>query len=222
MPRETTRTRPQSPPLGVWASAGAAAAVLSFVGVHVMHPPGTPEFMTDTQVAAWIAPAAKQIAAGGSLGLLACLLLLVFAQGWSAQLSAWGAAPWVARLAEASFSVTAAALGIGATLQVAAGLSALEKAAEPSLAATLLNLYGILAISAWILLLPAVLAGLLAFRRGPRWVFIVSAVASIMLTLGIALPPVSWGLAGAWLIAVSVGCLSTRAVGQPRHSENPD
>jgi hypothetical protein len=123
--------------------------VLSFVGVHLMHPPGAPEHMTDAAVAAWIAPAAKQISAGGSLGILACLLLLVFAQGWSARLGAWGTPAWAGRLAVASMSITAAALGVGALLQVTAGLSALpsENTTEPSLAATLVNLYGALAVS---------------------------------------------------------------------------
>jgi hypothetical protein len=78
-----------SPPLAAWSLAGVAAAVLSFIGVHVMHPPGAPEHMTDAEVDALITPAAVQIAAGGSLGVLACLLLLLFAQGWAAQLTRW-------------------------------------------------------------------------------------------------------------------------------------
>ena len=211
LPSGATRTDPSSPPVGVWAPSGAAAASLSFVGVHVLHPPGAPEHMTDAEVVAWITPAAKQIAVGGSLGILACLLLLVFAQGWSAQLRTWGAHPWGSRLAEASIGVTAAVLGISALLQVIAGLTALpsENTGQPSLSATLLNLYGGLAGSAWILLLPAVLAGLSASRRGPRWALIVSVGASVTLALGVVLPPLSWAPAAGWLIAVSLGCLIT-------------
>src|SRR5689334_21102311 len=106
LPSEDLATRPVGPPSALWAPAGGAAAVLSFVGVHVLHPAGAPEHMTDAQVVAWVTPAAPRIAAGGSLGLLACLLLLVFAQGWSGLLQVAGAPRWAARLAEASITTT--------------------------------------------------------------------------------------------------------------------
>lgn len=169
--------------------------------------------MTDAQVRAWIAPAAAQIAAGGSLGILACLLLLVFAQGWSVQLRIAGSPPWAARLADASITITAAALAVGAVLQVIAGLSALptEHTAQPSLSATLLNLCGGLATSGWILLLPAVLAPFLAPRRQPRSTLVISAVAGIPLVLCLAIPPISWAPAAAWLIAVPIAGLLTSA-----------
>jgi hypothetical protein len=202
-----------SPAMLASSLAGVAAVVLSFVGVHVMHPAGAPEHMTDAEVNAWIAPAATQIAAGGSLGVLACLLLLLFAQGWGAQLARWGTAPWVTRLAENSVSVTAAVLGTAALLQVVAGLSALpsEDVAQSSLAATLLNLYGGLAGTAWLLLLPAVLAGTAAFRRAPRRMSVICAAAGVALILCLALPPVSWAVAGAWLTAVLLEGLGTSA-----------
>lgn len=199
------------PPRRVWALAGACTPVLSFIGVHVMHPPGAPEHMTDAQVLDWITPAAARIAAGGSLGLVSCMLLLLFARGWHARLLDWGAPHWAAGLAEASISVTAAALCVGALLQVTAGLSSLpsEDTGQPSLAATLVNLYGALAVGAWVMLAPAALAGLCTIRRGPRWAALLSAIGGASILLCLALPPVSWAVAGVWMIATSVGCLAT-------------
>lgn len=212
---------PSSPPRRLWAAAGGAAAVLSFTGVHLMHPPGAPEHMSDAEVVAWITPSATQVAAGGSLGLLACLLLLVFAQGWSAQLASWSAPAWACRLAASSVTTTAAVLGVGALLQVTAGLSALpsENPGQPSLSATLVNLYGAVAVSGWVLLLPAVLAGLASWRRTPRWSRTVCAIAGVGLTACLALPPVSWCVAAGWLLATGLGCLregpAARGLGAP-------
>jgi hypothetical protein len=119
----------------------------------------------------------------------------------------------VTRLAEDSVSVTAAVLGVAALLQVLAGLTALpsENVAQPSLAATLLNFYGGLAGTAWLLLLPAVLAGMVAFRRAPRPMSLTSGAAGVALLLCLALPPISWAVAGAWMALVALGCLVTRA-----------
>lgn len=216
----SSSTHPASPPRGLWAPAGATAAVLSFIGVHVMHPPGAPEHMTDAQVVAWITPAATQIAAGGSLGLLACLLLLAFGQGWSAQLHAWGTPAWASQLAGTSITVTAATLGVGTLLQVIAGLSYLpsENTTQPSLAATLVNLYGGLTTSAWALLLPAVLAGFGARRAGPRWAVVVAALSTTTVALSVALPPIAWAPAGAWLITISIGRLVTSDARPRTHS----
>jgi hypothetical protein len=90
------------------------------------------------------------------------------------------------------------------------GLTALpsESIAQPSLAATLVNLYGGLAVSAWILLLPAVLSALVTLqRRAPRWVRAVSAASGLASALCLAVPPMAWAPVGSWLIAVSLGCL---------------
>ena len=210
MTQTGTEFRGLHPPVRVWAGAGVAAPLLSFIGVHVMHPPGAPEHMTDAQVRDWITPAAGQITVGGCLGLVVCMMLLAFAQGWSGQLVDWGTPPWAARVASTSITVAAAVLGMSALLQVTAGLSSLpsERIGELSLVATLLNLYGALALGAWILLAPAVLAGLLALSRLPRWAAAVSVIATLPVLLCLALPPVSWGVIGAWLIAVSTGCLA--------------
>ena len=219
---QPVRTGRPFPPPRAWALAGVCAPLLSFIGVHVMHPPGAPEHMTDAQVVDWITPDAGRIVAGGSLGLISCMLLLLFARGWYGQLVGWGAPHWAAGLADTSITVAAAVLGVGALLQVTAGLTSLpsEATGQPSLAATLVNLYGPLAVGAWVLLAPAVLAGLCTIRRGPRWAALLSMVGSLALVLCLALPPVSWAVAGAWLLAVSLGCLAT-STQRGRESEIP-
>ncbi len=218
---QPVRTDRPSPPTRAWALAGACAPALSFIGVHVMHPPGAPEHMTDAQVVEWITPAAGRIVAGGTLGLISCMLLLLFARGWYGELVGWGAPHWAAGLADTSITTTAAALAVGALLQVTAGLTSLpsEATGQPSLAATLVNLYGALATGAWVLLAPAVWAGLCTIRRGRRWAAALSIAGSIALVLCLALPPVSWAPAGVWLIAMSLGCLATSSTQRVRESE---
>ena len=139
------------------------------------------------------------------------MLLLLFARGWHGKLLEWGAPAWAAALAEASILVTTAALSVSALLHVTAGLSSLPsvQTGQPSLAATLVNLYGALAVGAWVMLAPAALAGLGTIRRGPRCAALLSAIGGASILLCLALAPVSWTVAGMWMITTSLGCLAT-------------
>ncbi len=201
-----TRT---SPPAVFQAAAGIAAALLTFTGLHSVHPPGAPEHLSDAQVIGWARPATAQLWAGGSFSIVAALLLLVFAQGWAEQTLSWGAPAWAGSVTRMSVALSAAFVGLAGLWQISAAVGSLpsEHTAEPSLIATLVNLYGILGVSAWVFLLPAVATGLIARRNRPRWALVVSLIASIALLSAVVVPFLAWATGPAWLIAISLGCL---------------
>ena len=182
-----------------------------------MHPPGAPEHLSDAGVIGWVRSGTAQIWAGGSLSILAAMLLLVFAQGWSEQILRWGAPAWAGPVARLSVTLSAAVVGLSGLLQISAAVGSLpsEHTAEPSLIATLVNLYGNLGVSAWVFLLPASAAGLTARRSHPRWAFIVSVIATIALVTAVVLPPFGWAAGPLWLITISLGCLLAPARRSP-------
>jgi hypothetical protein len=179
------------------------------MGLHIMHPPGAPEHMSDAQVIGWVRSATAQIWAGGSFSIVAALLLLVFAQGWAAQILSWGAPAWAGSVARMSVALSAAVVALSGLLQISSAMGSLpsEHTAEPSLIATVVNLYGILGVSAWVFLLPAAAAGLIARQNRPRWALIVCVITTIALLSALVIPPLSWATGPLWLITISLGCL---------------
>lgn len=199
-------------PAAVWPLCGVVAVASSFIGLHVMHPPGAPEHMTDAQVLAWAGSGSTQIALGGSLGLIAAVALLAFGEGWAGRLVQWGAAPWTSHLARSSAVATATLLGLASILQVMAGLVATsdESVVQPTLLPTLVSLYGNVNVAVWVLLLPAVAAGVQRRRGVPWWAVVTSSVLGTGLALTILLPPVSWAPAFAWILAIAIGSVLDR------------
>jgi hypothetical protein len=208
-PPETVRAAFMPTP--VWAISGVTAVVASFIGLHILHPAGVPEHMSDADLTAWAASGATQIMVGGSIGLAATLLLLVFGEGWAEQLTAWGAATWHSQLARSSTVATAALLGLTSILQVMAGLVATpaERVGQVTFLPTVVNLCGNVAVAVWVLLLPAVAVGIRT-ERTPTWLKITSAVLALALTATLALPPVSWAPAHAWILITAIGSLLRR------------
>jgi hypothetical protein len=216
----SSRTEQKVPTI-LWAVAGTAAALLAFAGVHLMHPPGAPEHFTDAQVIAWVRASSAQIWAGGSFSMAAAMLLLVFAQGWATQLDDWGAPTWAAHLARQSITLAATVIALAGILQISCAASAVpsERITEPSLTATLFNLYGTVSVSAWALLLPAVVGGFFTHKPRPRWVPIVTTIAALALAPAIAVPPLAWGTGPAWIILTSAGSAAWR---RTQHQDNYD
>jgi hypothetical protein len=190
---------------GILAVVGLAVPVVSYVALHVMHPEGRIENMTDPQLAEWAQSGAHMIWAGGALELAVALLMLVFAAGLDERWQHWGASPALRRVGAASFHLVAGLVAICALLQVMTGVIATPEEAQESetLLPVLALLYGNLNVAVWCLLLPAT-AVTAAARRAPTWLRLVSALVALVLAGTLALPFVSWFPAFVWLAALAV------------------
>lgn len=206
---ETTNARvtfsPSPVGRGVLAVIGLAVPVTSYVALHEMHPAGRVENMTDPELARWAQSGAHMIWAGGTLQLVAAVLLLVVAAAVDESWQRWGATAGQRRVGAASFHLVAGLVALAALLQVMTGVIATPGEAQGSdtLLPVLALLYGNLNVAVWCLLLPAT-AVTATSRRAPGWLRIVSVLIALLLLATLALPFISWFPAYAWLVAVAV------------------
>ncbi len=105
---------------------GLGLPLVSFASLHLLHPPGQPEQMTDPQIARWAESGAHQLWIGASLALMTVFLLLAW--GWVVveRLRAWRAPVMLRTVANQAVVVVAAvvAAGVGTPrwLRISAGL----------------------------------------------------------------------------------------------------
>lgn len=187
---------------------GIAIPALGYVGVHELFP-GSPEHLSDAELVDWAAPHAHSIWLGGSLQVVAAVLLLTWGAMAASRIEDLGRSMYASRILSSSVQVTAALIGLAGLLQVTAGVLATPEEAygsESVMPVTLL-LAPNLSVAAWCFLAPAALA--ITATRAARWLRVVTAVLGILLVASFALPFVAWFIAFILLIIASAG-LGTR------------
>lgn len=195
------------------AALGPTLCVLSFVGIHVTHPSGQPELMTDSQMIHWVESGAHGIWFGGALSVIAALLLMAWISLLADRLESWSATPLARRLAMIAASTSTGLLALGGLLQISAGILGTpeEHIESASLLPVVTMLYGYLGVSAWCLLAVPACAVLLS-AGAPHWLRLASALPTLGLLASLALPPISWGPAFLWVLVVSVPLATSRDV----------
>ena len=184
---------------------GVGLPLLSFASLHLLHPAGQPENMTDTQITRWAESGAHQLWLGGSLGLLSVFLLLAWGVVVANRTEMWETPPGLARAAYHSVTVLAGLVAVASILQVTAAVIATpgERLASSTLLPVLILLAGNVNVASWFVLAPVGLAVATA-SGAPRWLRVTAGLLGAVLTACIALPFVSWVFAFVLVILVAV------------------
>ena len=181
------------------AVGGVGIPVLTFAGLHLLHPSGVPEQMDATQITRWASSGSAGLWSGGVLELLSALLLV----GW-AELVLPGS-DLGTRWARTSLQVTATLLAGAGLLQVTVGIisTPAERLVDREVLPVLFFAYGSVAVAAWCLTAPAFLV---ASRRRdlPRSVRVMLGVVGLVVVLTLALPAVSWAPAYVGLVLLGL------------------
>jgi hypothetical protein len=190
---------------------GLGLPLLSFVSLHVLHPPGRPEPMSDDELAAWARSGAYQLWTGASLGLVTVFLLLAWGVLAVRRLEGWGAPDVLVQVARQGTLLVAALVSVASILQMVAAVVATpsERVGSSTLLPVLVLLGGNVNVAAWCLLAPVGVAAAAA-PGAPRWLRLLAGALSVVLVVTLALPFVSW-FPGFLLVAV----LAVPAVRQP-------
>lgn len=193
---------------------GLGLPLISFASLHLLHPPGQPEHMTDPQIARWAESGAHQLWLGASLALLTVFLLLVW--GWVVveRLRAWQAPAMLRTVANHSVVVVAAVVALASIVQVTAAVIATpgEHVSSATLLPVLTLLGGNINVAAWCLLAPVGIA-VAASAGAPRWLRITAGLLGAALALSVALPFVSWAFGFLLVLAVTVPTADARVTG---------
>jgi len=183
----------------------------SFVALHVMHPAGRPEQLTDPQLIEWAESGAHQLWAGGVISLIVALTLFRYADLVVDRLRRWDAPGALTTWAGACLRGAATVLAVSAMLQITTGVVATpsEQMASATFLPMTALLYAELYLAAWALMAPAALATSVA-SAAPRWLRGTSLLLGLALVATLALPFVSWFPAFIWMLALGIAELSTR------------
>jgi hypothetical protein len=184
---------------------GLGLPLLSFASLHLLHPPGQPEHMTDPEIARWAEAGAHEFWLGGSLSLLTVFLLLAW--GWvaAARLDAWRSPAMLRAMASHAVVVVAAVVALASIVQVTAAVIATpgEHVGSATLLPVLTLLGGNVNVASWCLLAPVGVA-VASAPLAPLWLRIVSGMLGALLALSVALPFVSWFLGFALVLVVTI------------------
>jgi len=195
------------------ARPGFLAAVLYYVGGHVLQPSGDPsQRMNDAEIVDWARDSYGALWAGGVVSIVGALLLGIWGVVLVDRLDEWSRRRLVPDIARASVQLSAGVLSLSGIAQLFSGTASMpgEHLESESFVPMLSILYGNVAASAWCLLAPAAICAALA-GGAPRWMRIASGVLASLLLITVVLPPVSWPFGMLWVIVTSIALLTTPA-----------
>lgn len=201
-------------------TTGLSAPALAFAGAHLLHPAGRPEQMPDADIVRWAESAPVTLWIGGTLGLAAALLLLVWGSRFELLLGRWEAPAWCVRTATFAVVVTAALQALAALVELTAGVVSTPSEATGSVyfLPNLVLLCSSLLVTAWCLMAPVALAVAMA-ARASGWVRACGWILGVALGLSLALPFVSWAPAFLLVALVSVAGVRDPARATPADGE---
>ncbi len=201
-----------------WGLCGMAAAVLGVLG-HLLLPSGFPEDGNAQAQLDWILQNSSTSRVAATLGLIAALLMIVFAGVLGRFLSGIGRLSVLASAAEKSVAVAATVLGLGyLMLSLATWAETAPETGNLVFVPAMVNLGGLLIASAWVFVLPAVVACATSTPTN-RVIGIASILGSIAIGASAIIPAVSWLPGAVWLVVVGVGVSLSRPVAD--HSVEP-
>lgn len=185
----------------LWGACGAAAATLAVLG-HLVMPSGHPEGGDAATQLAWIIENAAAMRLAATLGLVGGLLMVVFGQVISRFIKDSGHHGVVATASGSTVAVTGTVIGLGyLILSIATWADTVPETGALTFVPAMLGIGAHLAVSGWVLALPAVIAYTMLVRTR-RVIGTASILATVALGMTLALPSASWGPGAIWFLIV--------------------
>lgn len=187
----------------LWGLFGVLAGTLGVLG-HFLLPGGFPENGDGSQMMTWILDNAASIRMAAALGIIGGLSMIIYSQVVGSFLHDAGRRSPVATSSTVSVGACAAVLTVGyIMISVASWADSVSDIGQVVWVPTLLNIGIHLAVSAWVIALPAAFACTTLLKTN-RVIGIFSILATAAIGLSVLLPAVSWFPGALWFVIVGV------------------